>query len=118
MIWRCAWMLCALAVLAGCSPTIARPQLLHPGTAEMQAERAEQFDPFPLPELGPPTEARPRGFLLPQPDNERIQNAETFYERYHQPPPPGMYRPPRPLPRTAIPFVPASLPQAPTVFVP
>jgi hypothetical protein len=101
---------------AGCN--VAPPRLLHPGTAQHQRERAEQFDPYPLPELGPPTEARPRGFLLPQPDNERVQNLETFQDRYHQSPPPGIYRPPRSVPRNAVPIMTSPLPQSPSVFVP
>jgi hypothetical protein len=84
----------------------------------MQAARAEKFDPFPLPELGPPTEARPRGFLWPEADTERIQNAETFAERYGTAPPPGIYRPPRSSPQPGVPFIPAPLPQGPAVFVP
>jgi hypothetical protein len=100
----------------GCN--VAPPRLLHPGTAQYQRDRAEQFDPYPLPELGPPTEARPRGFLLPQPDNERVQNIETFQERYGQSPPPGIYRPPRSVPRNAIPVMGSPYNQAPPLFVP
>jgi hypothetical protein len=117
MMWRRLPLGVCLFALAGCA-SVAPPRLLHPGTAQSQQQRAEQFDPYPLPELGPPTEARPRGFLLPQPDNERIQNAETFYERYREPPPPGVYRPPRPLPRQSVPFIPAPMVQGPEVFVP
>jgi hypothetical protein len=117
MIWPRRFLGLGMAALCGCS-SVAPPRLLHPGTAQSQQQRAEQFDPYPLPELGPPTEARPRGFLLPQPDNERVQNDETFRERYNQPPPPGVYRPPRPLPRQSVPFIPAPPQQAPSVFVP
>lgn len=105
-----------MALACGCNVT--PPRLLHPGTAQTQRNRAEQFDPYPLPELGPPTEARPRDFLFPQPDNERVQNAESFQERYGSAPPPGIYRPPRSVPRNAIPFMPTPLPQSPAVFVP
>jgi hypothetical protein len=117
MLWlRLMLAVCAVAV---CGCNVAPPRLLHPGRAEAQQMRAEQFDPYPLPELGPPTEARPRGFLLPQPDTERVANAETFAERYRQPPPPGVYRAPRTLPNGAVPFIPVQpLPQTPQVFVP
>jgi hypothetical protein len=117
MVWRLAlpWLL--VAPVVGCAGT-AQPRLLHPGTAQTQQRRAEEFDPYPLPELGPPTEARPRGFLLPAPDTERVQNAEAFMERYQQPPPPGLYRPTRSPPRQPIGIAPGPLPQAPTVFVP
>ncbi len=97
---------------------MAPPRLLHPGTAQSQQQRAEQFDPYPLPELGPPTEARPRGFLLPQPDAERMQNAETYVERYKSAPPPGVYRPPRSVSRSAISFAPAPMTQTAPLFVP
>lgn len=117
MIWRLVLLLLSLAPLAGCAGT-AQPRLLHPGTAQAQQRRAEEFDPYPLPGLGPPTEARPRGFLLPASENERVQNAETFMERYRQPPPPGLYRPPRPFSRQAAPVISAPFDQAPAVFVP
>jgi hypothetical protein len=114
---RLVLLLAVSVVAVGCAG-IEPPRLRHPGTAQSQQRRAEQFDPYPLPDLGPETEARPRGFLLPAPQNERVQNAETFTDRYGQPPPPGLYRPQRPLPRQAVPFDPGPLPQAPTVFVP
>jgi hypothetical protein len=116
MAWRLLIVVTLLVAPAGCN--VAPPRLLHPGTAQAQQLRAEEFDPYPLPELGPPTEARPRGFLLPQPDTERIQNADTYQERFQQLPPPGVYRPPRQAPPMAVPFAPAPLPGAPTVFVP
>jgi hypothetical protein len=72
----------------------------------MQRDRAENFDPYPLPELGPQTDARPRGFLLPQPDTERVQNADSYFERFRQAPPPGIYRPPRGMPGSAVPMTP------------
>lgn len=105
--------------MVGCA-TIEPPPILHPGTAQMQRDRAENFDPYPLPELGPPTEARPRGFLLPQPDTERVQNAESYFERFRQSPPPGIYRPPRGTPASAVPMTPmAPLYQSTSpVFVP
>jgi hypothetical protein len=102
--------------LCGCA-SVTPPRLLHPGSAQTQRLRAEEFDPYPLPELGPPTEARPRGFLLPAPDAERMANAETFAERFHTPPPPGVYRTDRSMP-AAVPFVPPPAVQTPSVFVP
>jgi hypothetical protein len=116
MAWRWIVACVLLAALVGCN--VAPPRLLHPGTAQSQQWRAEQFDPYPLPELGPPTEARPRGFLLPQPDTERVQNAETYQERFQALPPPGVYRPPRQMMPQPAAFAPAPLPGAPTVFVP
>lgn len=117
MIRRGALFVLALALLVGCT-NVARPRLLHPGTADTQQRRAEAFDPFPLPELGPPTEARPRGFLLPEPDTERMQNAGSYQERFGTAPPPGVYRAPRQSSRQALPFVPAPAFETPQVFVP
>jgi hypothetical protein len=116
MVCRFASVTLAVMLLAGCT-RVARPRLLHPGSADTQQRRAEEFDPFPLPELGPPTEARPRGFLLPAPDTERMQNAGDFQERYRQPPPPGVYRQSRQISRSPVPFIPAPSPQTPQVFV-
>lgn len=117
MAWRCVLPWLSLALVVGCAST-AQPRLLHPGTAQTQQHRAEEFDPYPLPELGPPTEARPRGFLLPASDTERVQNAEAFRDRYQQPAPPGLYRPTRSPPRQPIGVAPAPLSQSPAVFVP
>ena len=105
------------AMLAGCA-TVAPPRLLHPGTAQTQQRRAEEFDPYPLPELGPPTEARPRGFLLPAPDTERVQNADTYVDRFRQPPPPGLYRPPRSLSGPGVSIAPPPVLEGPAVLVP
>jgi hypothetical protein len=116
MVWRLAFLTLA-ALPFGCA-SVAPPRLLHPGTAQSQQRRAEEFDPYPLPELGPPTEARPRGFLLPAPDTERIQNADTYVDRFRQPPPPGVYRFPRALPAQGVPIAQPPLLEGPPVFVP
>jgi len=105
-----------LVPLVGCA-SVAPPRLAHPGTAQSQRRRAEQFDPYPLPDLGPPTDARPLGFILPAPENERVQNADTYRERFHSQPPPGVYRE-RTAPMQAVPYVPAPMMQTPSVFVP
>lgn len=61
---RCALSLVVAA--AGCSSTIKKPQLLHPGTAPRQRAAAQVFDPYPLPDLGPPVEgARPIDYTTP-----------------------------------------------------
>jgi hypothetical protein len=85
----------ALPLAAGCS-NIAVPRLLHPGTEEYQQTRAEQFDPYPLPDVGPNiVGGRPLQYIQPAPWAERVQNDMTFTERFHQSPPPGLYKPPR-----------------------
>ena len=40
-------------VLAGCQST-APPSLTHPGSAQVQQNRAVRFDPYPENEMGPP----------------------------------------------------------------
>jgi hypothetical protein len=84
-------LLCA----GGCAD-IAMPRLLHPGPEAYQQNRAERFDPYLMTDVAPEVVGgRPLQYIKPAPENERNQNEMTFEERYHQVPPPGMYRPPR-----------------------
>ena len=95
MISRYAFPLIAIAGCWGCAST-APPRLLHPGTAEYQQNRAERFDPYPLNDTGPYIGGgRPLQYDIPAPENERVQNETSFEERYHQAPPPGIFRPGR-----------------------
>jgi hypothetical protein len=85
----------ALLLLAGCTD-LAPPRILHPGSEEYQQTRAQRFDPYPLTDVAPDiVGGRPLQYIKPAPENERMQNEATFAERYHQQPPPGLYRPPR-----------------------
>jgi len=60
-----AIILCVLS-LAACSPTLRRPQLLHPGPAGFQQDNALQFDPYPPNDIGPEiVGGRPRSFQKP-----------------------------------------------------
>ena len=55
-----------LLLLGACSPTIHKPRLLSPGPAWYQRGNAEQYDPYPLNDLGPPiVGGRPREFQKP-----------------------------------------------------
>jgi hypothetical protein len=120
MFNRLAVFLVALAGLSGCAGT-AMPRLRHPGSAEYQQGRAERFDPYPLPDVGPTiVGGRPLQFDHPAPENERAQNETSFMERYHQPPPPGLYKSQRPsAARQAITYVPAPVaPGPPPPFMP
>ncbi len=58
-------LLCVLFLgLAGCSAT--RPSLAHPGSAQVQQNRAVRFDPYPENETGPAmVGVRPREFDKP-----------------------------------------------------
>jgi hypothetical protein len=64
--------------LAACSSAVHKPQLLHPGPAPYQRALAEQFDPYPLPDLGPDVVGgRPRDFAKPR--NE-VQRSRQFLD--------------------------------------
>ena len=95
MIRRHALLLIALVLLVGCAD-IAPPRIFHPGSQEYQQNRALRFDPYPLTDVAPEiVGGRPLQYIKPAPENERVQNELTFEERYHQQPPPGLYRPQR-----------------------
>ena len=60
------------AALTGCSPTIKQPRLLSPGPAPVQRYNATQYDPYPLPDLGPEiVGGRPPDYAVPVPEVER-----------------------------------------------
>jgi hypothetical protein len=62
----------AIAPLAACSPTIKKPQLRSPGPAPYQRYNATQFDPYPLPDMGPEiVGGRPPDYQVPVPEVER-----------------------------------------------
>ncbi len=62
----------AVMSIAACSPTIRRPQLLHPGPANIQRYNASQFDPYPQTDMGPEiVGGRPPDFLVPVPEVDR-----------------------------------------------
>ncbi|MBN1394121.1 MAG: hypothetical protein JW959_03780 [Pirellulales bacterium] len=58
---------------AGC-PTLARPDWLQPGSAEVQRARALQYDPYPEREPGPAlVGVRPRGYEFAPPETSRAR---------------------------------------------
>jgi hypothetical protein len=60
--------------LGGClhDPHIAKPQLLEPGSDQLQRQRAQQFDPYPDTNIGPSvTGGRPDGYTVPMPEPVR-----------------------------------------------
>lgn len=62
-----------LAGVAGCQ-SMTGPNWGSPGTAAMQLDRAERFDPYPEDEAGPPIEgSRPRGFQTPPAEVKRAR---------------------------------------------
>ena len=86
--------------------------------AGLQQKEAEKYDPYPLPDVGPDMAARPLAFIRPASETERAQDATTFEERYGQPPPPGIYRPPRSSSGPQIQYVPVMPLQNAPAFVP
>ena len=100
---------------SGCADM--QPFWLRPGPAELQRIRAEYIDPYPEPDIGPAVVgSRPREYQLPAPENERVQNEQSFSQRYQQPPPAGLFKPTpfslTPPPPAAFPFSPAAFPGA------
>jgi hypothetical protein len=64
----------ALTTLPACSPTIRKPTLLHPGPASVQRYNAVQFDPYPLPDMGPEiVGGRPIDYITPVPQEDRAR---------------------------------------------
>lgn len=58
----------ALLSLAGCQD-VAGPQWLNPGTAPEQQRRAQWFDPYPSPTMGPlDNTVRPPMYQKPPPE--------------------------------------------------
>jgi len=74
------WIVCALLLpLGACSPTIRRPQWLHPGPEWYQRRNAEEFDPYPMNDLGPAiVGGRPRGFQKPAPEVVRSRQQQPL----------------------------------------
>ena len=67
----------ATLAAVGCSSAIRYPKLRGPGPAKYQRANAEAFDPYPLPDLGPPIDGgRPREFSTPRNEVERAQDYE------------------------------------------
>lgn len=59
---------------AGCSSSIRKPMLLHPGPAPFQRANAEIIDPYPLPDMGPEiVGGRPLDYAVPRNEVERAQ---------------------------------------------
>ncbi|MEX2112956.1 MAG: hypothetical protein WD845_07205 [Pirellulales bacterium] len=93
MIERIALIWFVPLLSTGCAD-IAFPRLLHPGSEEYQQVRAERFDPYPLNDVGPPiVGGRPMAYDVPSPWAERVQNNETYQDRFRQPAPAGLYKP-------------------------
>ncbi len=61
----------------GCSATVRKPQLLHPGPADYQRYNATQFDPYPPNDLGPAiVGGRPSGYEQPRPEVVRARQQQ------------------------------------------
>lgn len=71
------WTVFALAMaVAGCRGTHL-PELFGPGPAPYQREVAEQFDPYPEPDIGPdPGGTRPPDFRRPVSEPARARRTQ------------------------------------------
>jgi hypothetical protein len=68
----------ACAPLAACSPTIRWPRLVGPGPAPYQRAAAEQIDPYPINDMGPPiVGGRPREFDKPR---DEVRRSRQFLD--------------------------------------
>ncbi len=115
-------LIAAALAAAGCSSTIRYPKLRGPGPAAYQRGNAEAFDPYPLPDLGPPiVGGRPREFSLPRNVVERAQDYSIVQAARRGlpagPPLTGAPISAAPLPSAAPPFVPTT-PPAPIYAAP
>ena len=64
--WKIVIGASLLTQLTACSPTIRYPRLASPGTAPLQRYNAEQFDPYPQNDMGPPiVGGRPLDYAIP-----------------------------------------------------
>ena len=78
-----------LLVTTGCNPyTFGWPDLWHPGGFASQRWKAEVFDPYPDPNLGPlpPGTARPPWYETPAPQVQ--DNYWSLRDRFGRVPPP------------------------------
>ena len=65
-------------VISGCSSPQGRTNVLCPGTESEQQRRAERFDPYPEPGIGPEVVGgRPREYLDPLSDPARARWVRT-----------------------------------------
>jgi hypothetical protein len=77
-----------LVATVGCC--VAPPQILGPGTEREQQQRAQRYDPYPEPNMGPSVDGgRPRDFQAPRAEVLRVQPRRD--EPLAYPPPPGAY---------------------------
>jgi len=72
-------MLALLLPLTACSSTVHKPTLQHPGPAYFQRNNAQQFDPYPLNDIGPEiVGGRPREFQKPFGEVTRARQQSTI----------------------------------------
>jgi len=76
---RLGAVLALLLPLSACSSAVRKPTLLHPGPAYFQRNNAQQFDPYPLNDLGPEiVGGRPREFQKPPSEVDRARQGQTI----------------------------------------
>ena len=64
---------------AGCSSTVRKPKLFHPGPAAYQQYSATQFDPYPQNDMAPPIDGgRPITWSQPPSEIERARQQQPW----------------------------------------
>ncbi|MCE5302819.1 MAG: hypothetical protein LLF97_06880 [Planctomycetaceae bacterium] len=75
----------SLTILAGCQHT-AKPDWFHPGSEQVQQNRAMRYDPYPPPELGSITTGlRPREYTTPPAEPSRARWELGQWDKQAQP---------------------------------
>ena len=69
--WTATVAMLLIGLLGGC---VATPRLLSPGSESKQQARAQIFEPYPEPDIGPPiVGARPHEYPMPRAEVLRVQ---------------------------------------------
>ena len=76
--------LLVVVMLSGCcSRYTAPPSICNPGSEQYQQRRAEKFDPYPDPNIGPPVAGgRPGEYQDPPPEVLRMQPRVPYAPGY------------------------------------
>ena len=90
-VLRSGLLVVLLLSLSACSSAVRKPRLLHPGPTGYQRYNAEQFDPYPINDLGPEiVGGRPREFQKPRDEIARSRQFLPFGPWQAPPPAPAV----------------------------
>jgi hypothetical protein len=80
-LWSVVLGTAFLAGIVGCR-NLARPSVLHSGSAPQQQRRAQEFDPYPENDAGPTVlGSRPLGYKHPRSEVDRAQHDLQWLSR-------------------------------------